>query len=269
MQVPKFINRIIKEKNIIEKISLEENIDIIISDNRFGLRSKSATNIFITHQLNIMGPLLVTKLINVINRKIIKNFDHIWIPDFENGKLSGELSKNKMKCLNIGPLSRFEKYKNDDSKILYKYLAIISGPEPHRSLLEEEITSCFLQSNYQCAIINGKTKENKKLIENISIFSHLEIKDFTKLISSSELIICRSGYSSIMDLYYLQKKVMFIPTPGQTEQEYLAKYYKKKYSISFFKQGEIDLKKQNFNSIKKIPNPKKKLLKVAFEKVNL
>ena len=64
MQLPKFINRIIKEKNIIEKISLEENIDIIISDNRFGLRSKSATNIFITHQLNIMGPLLVTKLIN-------------------------------------------------------------------------------------------------------------------------------------------------------------------------------------------------------------
>ncbi len=219
--------------------------------------------------MNIMGPLLMTKLINAINKKIMGKFDHIWIPDFKNGELSGALSKNKLNCLNIGPLSRFENYKNDDSKILFKYLAIVSGPEPHRSLLEEEIMNCFLKSNYQCAIINGKTTGEKKIFRNISIYPHLEIKDFFQLISGSELIICRSGYSSIMDLYYLQKKVIFIPTPGQTEQEYLARYYKEKYAISFFKQGEIDLKKQNFNSIKRTSDPKKKLLEVAFKKVNL
>ena len=269
MQLPKFINRIIKEKKTIEKISFEENIDIIISDNRFGLRSKGTTNIYITHQINIMGPLLITKLINAINRKIIGKFDYTWIPDFENSELSGGLSENNLNCLNIGPLSRFENYKNDDSKILFKYLAIISGPENQRSLLEKEIKNCFLKSNYQCAIVNGKTIGEKKLIENISIFPHLEVNEFIKLISSSELIICRSGYSSIMDLYYLQKKVIFVPTPGQTEQEYLAEYYKEKYSISFFKQGEIDLKKQNFNSIKRISNPKKKLLEVAFKRINL
>ena len=72
-----------------------------------------------------------------------------------------------------------------------------------------------------------------------------------------------------MDLYFLQKKVLFIPTPGQTEQEYLAKYYKEEYSISFFKQGKINLKKADFNSIKKISNAKKKLLEVAFKKANL
>ena len=161
MQLPKFINRIIKEKKTIEKISFEENIDIIISDNRFGLRSKRTTNIYITHQINIMGPLLITKLINAINRKIIGKFDHTWIPDFENSELSGGLSENKLNCLNIGPLSRFENYKNDDSKILFKYLAIISGPENQRSLLEKEIKNCFLKSNYQCAIINGKQLAKK------------------------------------------------------------------------------------------------------------
>ena len=72
-----------------------------------------------------------------------------------------------------------------------------------------------------------------------------------------------------MDLYYLQKKIIFIPTPGQTEQEYLAKYFKDKYGIYFFNQGELDLKKQNFNSIKRISNPKKKLLEVALKKINL
>ena len=77
--------------------------------------------------------------------------------DFENNELSGGLSENKLNCLNIGPLSRFENYKNDDSKILFKYLAIISGPENQRSLLEKEIKNCFLKSNYQCAIVNGKT----------------------------------------------------------------------------------------------------------------
>ena len=268
-QLPKFIIRIIEEKKAIEKICFEENIDIIISDNRFGLRSKRTTNIYITHQINIIGPYFITKLINPINRKILGKFDHVWVPDFENSELSGDLSKNKLNHLCIGPLSRFENYKNDDSNILFKYLAIISGPESHRSILEEEITNCFLKLNYQCAIINGKTTGKKRLIENISIFPHLGIKEFIKLISSSELVICRSGYSSIMDLYYLQKKIIFIPTPGQTEQEYLAKYYKEKYGISFFKQGEIDLKKQNFNSIERISNPKKKLLEVALKKINL
>ena len=268
-QVPKFINRIIEEKKAIEKICFEENIDIIISDNRYGLRSKRTTNIYITHQINIMGPYFITKMLNSINRKIMRKFDHIWVPDFENSELSGDLSKNKLNHLFIGPLSRFENYKNDDSKIHFKYLAIISGPEPHRSLLEKEITNCFLKLNYQCAIINGKTTGKKRLIENISIFPHLRIDQFVKLISNSELVICRSGYSSIMDLYYLQKKIIFIPTPGQTEQEYLAKYYKEKYGISFFNQEEIDLKKQNFSSINRISNPKKKLLEVAFKKINL
>ena len=139
-----------------------------------------------------MGPYFITKLINPINRKFMRKFDHVWVPDFGNSELSGGLSENKLNCLNIGPLSRFENYKNNDSKILFKYLAIISGPENQRSLLEEEITNCFLKLNYQCAIINGKTTGEKKLIENISIFPHLEIEEFIKLISKSELIICRS-----------------------------------------------------------------------------
>lgn len=268
-QVPKFIKKIIKEKKIIESISIKEKIDIIISDNRFGIRTNRTTNIYITHQLNIMGPLLIRKLINVINRILIRKFDYTWVPDYANSELSGDLSINKLESLKIGPLSRFENYKNDDSEIRYKYLAIISGPEPHRSLIEKEIINCFIETNYKCAIIVGKTTVEKKLIENISIFPHLETKEFLKLISRSELIICRSGYSSIMDLYFLQKKVLFIPTPGQTEQEYLAKYYKEEYSISFFKQGKINLKKADFNSIQKISNAKKKLLEVAFKKANL
>jgi hypothetical protein len=46
-----------------------------------------------------------------------------------------------------------------------------------------------------------------------------------------------------MDLVYLKKKALLIPTPGQTEQEYLADYYKKEnlfYSVS---QDSLDLER--------------------------
>ena len=151
----------------------------------------------------------------------------------------------------------------------YKYLAIISGPEPQRSLLEDEIQNCFLKTNEHCAIINGLTKTKEISAEKITFYPHLETTAFRELLTKSEFVICRSGYSSIMDLYVLQKKVLFIPTPGQTEQEYLAKHHQKIHSIYYQKQERINLKKARFNFIQPKSETKKKLLKVAFDKVGL
>ena len=209
------------------------------------------------------------KIVNQINRLFIRNFDHCWIPDFENSLLSGELSQSSLKKTFVGPLSRFKKTMVETKKYKYKFLAIISGPEPQRSLLEEEIQNCFLKTNQHCAIINGLRNKKETSFENISFYPHLETNDFKKLLTKSELVICRSGYSSIMDLYILQKKVLFIPTPGQTEQEYLAKHHQKIHSIYYQKQGIINLEKARFNFIHPKAETKKKLLKVAFDKLGL
>lgn len=244
-------------------------MDIIISDNRFGFRSSKTLNIYLTHQLKIKGPLLLMKIVNQINRLFIQKFDHCWVPDFENSLLSGELSQSSLKKIFIGPLSRFKKTVGETKNYKYKFLAIISGPEPQRSLLEEKIQDCFRKTNQNCAIINGITNTKETSSEKTYFYPHLETTAFKKLLTKSEIVICRSGYSSIMDLYVLQKKVLFIPTPGQTEQEYLAKHHQKIHSIYYQKQERINLKKARFNFIQPKSETKKKLLKVAFDKVGL
>jgi len=268
-QIPKFINRIYKEQKDAERISEEQNIDIIISDNRFGFRSNKTINIFLTHQLKIKGPKNLMKFVNRINERFIKKFDECWVPDFENSLLSGDLSTCKFKTTKIGPLSRFEDGYTKKTKFKYKYLAIISGPEPQRSLFEKEITHAFKKIKDTCVIITGEIKKSKDKIKNINIYPHLEIKKFIKIVVQSEFIICRSGYSSIMDLYFLQKKVMFIPTPGQTEQEYLAKLHKKKSNIYFQKQGEINLGKSKFMNFNTENEKWENLRKDAFIKLGL
>ena len=268
-QIPKFLKTINREKEIAEKLSIEQNIDIIISDNRFGFRSSKTTNIFLSHQLKIKGPFFIMKLINIINEIFIQRFDHCWVPDFENSLLSGELSNSKLPKTNIGPLSRFEKNVTERTKYKYKYLAIISGPEPQRGQFEKEIQNCFLKINAHCAIINGITNTKETSTKNITTYPHLETSVFLEVISTSELVICRSGYSSIMDLYFLEKKVFFIPTPGQPEQEYLAEYHLEIHGIHYQKQGAINLDLVNFNFINPKSRTKKKLLEAAFNKVNL
>nr|MBP6558208.1 glycosyltransferase [Flavobacterium sp.] len=53
------------------------------------------------------------------------------------------------------------------------------------------------------------------------------------------MVLCRSGYTTVMDLAKLEKKAFFIPTPGQFEQEYLAKRYKRNGIAPYAKQDEF------------------------------
>ena len=121
----------------------------------------------------------------------------------------------------------------------YKYTAVLSGPEPQRSLFEEKVSAFFNKQDFRCAIIQGAPLAKKNSQKKIDFYPHLNSKDFLTLINESEIIICRSGYSNIMDLSRLQKKAILIPTPGQTEQEYLAKYHEKTSNIFTLKQDDI------------------------------
>ena len=266
-QIPKFLNAIKKENNIAEKIAKEYNIDIIISDNRYGFRSSKTKNIFIGHQLQIIAPIIIEKILNSINHKLINQFEYCWIPDTsEPSNLSGKLSNfENNKTIHIGPLSRFKSPVHLKTNYKYKYIGIISGPEPHRTIIENKLITEFLKLNKKCAIINGKTNKISSQRKNINFYSHQNTKDFKNLIEDSETIICRSGYSSIMDLSVLQKEVLFIPTPGQTEQEYLARYHSIASNTKFINQENFSLENFNYKlgKVKEIGN--KNLLNKAFE----
>ncbi|MCB9360501.1 MAG: glycosyltransferase [Flavobacteriales bacterium] len=270
-QLPKIKKAIDEEHLWLEKAIDEYSIDMIVSDNRYGLWNKKIESILITHQIFIKAPTgewLIEKLL----KKYLDNFNEVWIPDVEGeNNLSGDLAHKKPLPENykfIGILSRFSSsLRVERSNLLeeenakknchpefnrridnfeYDFMVILSGPEPQRTIFEKLIIEQVENSNLKGVILRGLPNSNEKLkIENaqVQIFNHLETDDFLNYIQKSKMVISRSGYSTIMDLTTLGKKAILVPTPGQTEQEYLAEYHFKKRHFYTQKQSELDLEK--------------------------
>jgi uncharacterized protein (TIGR00661 family) len=242
LQASKISSAIKREHTEMEKIVEENNIDIVFSDNRYGCRSKKAYSVFMTHQLNIQAPQnfkWAEPLISIKNKKFISEFNECWVPDFEGiENLSGVLSHpHKPENIKyIGPLSRFAFSENQNpSGEKYDLMIICSGPEPQRTLFEELLTKEVLKTKHKTVLVKGITETKKKTEQkkNLETISYADSKEMQTFIESSDLIISRPGYSTIMDLVTLGKKAVFVPTPGQTEQEYLAKHLmEKKYFFS-------------------------------------
>lgn len=254
-QFPKMMRAISNEKKEISKIVEKENIDIIISDNRFGVFSQKTYNVFMTHQVNLPIPIpLFRQIGNWLNRKMIQRFDECWIPDFEEKpNLSGKLShgnfslKNNTSTKYIGSLSRMKKIESD---IKRKAIIILSGPEPQRTFLEKKILEQALELPFQFLLVKGQTerKEHFHFNENIEVVSFLTSGKLNQAIARSEIVISRSGYTTLMDLVSLEKKAILIPTPGQTEQEYLARHFFEQKIFFTSSQKDFDLK----NALEKI-----------------
>lgn len=240
-----------KEHDDIETIVKERNIDIVISDNRFGCWSRNAHSIFITHQLHIQTPKFwrwTYPIINTINRNYIRHYDELWIPDTqEEPSLSGILSHPadaKIKTKYIGLLSRFSEEAEEKKKEI-DYLVILSGPEPQRTILENIILEQAQDVDGKIVVLRAKPNQNElphNTPSNVTFFNHADDKLFTELISKSKNIICRGGYSSLMDLVKLNRNAYLVPTPGQTEQEYLAQYLTEKGLFNYCKQKDFHLK---------------------------
>ncbi len=222
---PHLLRSIKKEKTVIEALIKEENISGIISDNRFGVRHKNIPSVFITHQLIVLSG-NTTWLSSKLHQKIISKYNECWVPDHIGTKnLSGDLGHNKGALSSVkylGPLTRFKKL---DIKAKYHLLVLLSGPEPQRSYLEEKLLEELKHYKGSVLFIKGKieSEQQKEIIDNMVVYNFMTSKELEVAINESELILSRSGYTTIMDLAKLEKKAFFIPTPGQFEQEYLAK----------------------------------------------
>lgn len=216
--------------------------DVVISDNRYGAWSRKTQNILITHQLSIRFPRFVRILEYPASRVLnllIRRFDRCWIPDYPGGlNLSGALSHRFKKPRNavfIGALSRFDRYGPVPGMLGKKKAAtgdsidlvvILSGPEPQRSQFQKIVLKQVLSLKNKCVILQGIPGGSRRtdITSTVTMYSHLSAWELKRLLLRSKYVICRSGYSGIMDLACLRKKALIIPTPGQTEQEYLAEY---------------------------------------------
>lgn len=248
LQTPKVLFQLIREHRDIRKIVRDYSIDAIVSDNVYGAYHHSVPSIFICHQIAIKLPFsfrYLTGIVKSINLSFIRKFTSCWIPDFpgDNG-LAGELSHPSVlpeNCAYIGSLSRFEKFPQQTNIVENKVLILISGPEPQRSLLENLILSGSknIDSGINFVWVRGLFEKQAVVIENS--YAHLAPEKLAQEILSSEIIICRSGYSSIMDLLALNRTALLIPTPGQTEQEYLAESLASKGYFKMMDQGVFEL----------------------------
>ncbi len=257
-QVPSFLRGIWREHKELKRIVEAYDIDVVVSDNRFGLWCKDAYSVYMTHQLMVKMPRglqWMERCVWRLHRWFIGHYDECWVPDVEGeDNLSGDLSHKYPLLKNtkfIGVLSRFsrEKVEWEDVRVeaealdlgeRYDVVAVISGPEPHRSNLELEIASMhnsqptvlsnsekFTIHNYDktLLIIQGLPEDDLRLAtrteEGIHYIPHLTTELLQWYMQEAKQIVCRSGYSSIMDLHTIGRKAHLIPTPGQTEQEYL------------------------------------------------
>lgn len=238
-QYPKILNAIKEEHGLLETFISKSKIDIVISDNRYGLYSKSAHSIIVCHQLNLKTPFF-EKWSNSTNVELLKKFNEVWVPDHEqkDKRLAGDLSENVfgLNCKYIGPLSRLE---NKEAEIKYEYLFLLSGPEPTQTDLLKKIIGKLQTYKGKAAIVSSSPLEND-LPENIILVKLPTANKLSEIIAASKTIVCRSGYSTLMDMYTLGKReLILIPTPGQTEQEYLAEYWSEKFKSVCLPEGQM------------------------------
>lgn len=235
IQFPGIIFAILQEKKWLNKTIKVQKIDAVISDNRFGMYSKKIPSVYITHQLQIKAGNRITEFISKkIHSYFIKIYSQCWVPDNKYNGLAGDLSHPKNSFQNviyIGPLSRFRPLPLVET--IYDLLITISGPEPQRTIFENKILVQLRIFLGKVLLVRGLPSENHNFLQSTNSFkivNHLPANEMNKAFQQSKMIIGRSGYTTVMDLAVLGKKAILIPTPGQTEQEYLAKYlFEKKY----------------------------------------
>lgn len=262
--LPQLVTWSIKDHAILQSVLKEEPIDRVISDNRFGLflnHQSPITNhqcecIYITHQLHIMLPKAwkwAEKIAERLHARIYKRFDTVWVPDYDDSQhcLGGELSHpihlplSHLPCTieYIGALSRFQNTQisqNTQNTPIYDIVAVLSGLEPQRTILEQEIVHRYAGQAEKVLIVQGLMHRPNTRFKrgNIIIVPSMGDDELAAALRNAKHIIARSGYSTIMDLEALgllnptidnqPSKIELIPTPGQPEQEYLAVLHSKK-----------------------------------------
>lgn len=245
VQTPHILRIIMAEKRMTQYVVQTKNISGIISDNRWGVRSNLVPSVFVTHQLKVLSG-VTSWLSSRIQRHYIKKFNECWVPDASNelnlSGTMGHLKNTPFPVKHLGIVSRFEK---KTIPIRFNILVLLSGPEPQREILENLLIEKLSVLDTEILMVRGVIEE-KQVFErkgNFSIYNFLQTEDLEKALNSSNLVICRSGYTSLMDLAKLDKTGFLIPTPGQYEQEYLARRLKKLKLMASCSQENFEVQK--------------------------
>ncbi len=253
LNAPQYIASMDREHRFVRRLLLKEKIDIIFSDNRFGFYALDVPSFYMTHQLRLMNPLRLKSLESGserFNLWFLNRFKGILIPDYRENGLSGRLSHglsviDEDDLSYIGPLSDF-KYKDVEQDI--DLLVSISGFEPHRTAFEKIVLEKLPVLEGRTVVSLGRPAETV-VKDNVTVQGLVPREEQEALLNRARLVVARSGYSTVMDLHALGKKGILVPTPGQTEQEYLASYHMAMGNFFCVHQDQLDIKTQSRDTL--------------------
>lgn len=248
-QLPALLKTIKRENSWLAQMVEKHKLDAVISDNRYGLHHSSVYSILITHQLQIQTPFgaVGNAVLQKLTYRFINYFNACWVPDNETAPgLAGALSHPaRMPAIPVrylGPLSRFVK---EEEGLEHYLLVLLSGPEPQRTLLEQKLLAQVQGYGGPVLFVRGLpgTVGLPKVPYHVTIVNHLSANAAQQALNGAQYVVARTGYSTVMELMALQKKSILIPTPGQTEQQYLAKLLMQQNRALCLPQHKFDLSK--------------------------
>lgn len=224
-----------KELTTVSKLISKHSIDVVLSDHRYGFRSSTCCSIFITHQckLPIKGIWLP---IQWLHRYFIRKFNYIWIVDDEEKRYAGELSiPLNANSIYIGIQSRFKRQQLAEAKRIKEIecILLVSGPVPFSNKLITHFTEGFSTESDPKFII-GSEDILERLPEALRPYfiSNHDWLAVDKLLISTKRLMSYCGYSTLMDVQFLECEINFIATEGQLEQNYLMSRTKKASAIN-------------------------------------
>jgi len=236
----------------VRRLLRRRRFDLIVSDNRFRVRSRHVPSFVITHQLRFMTPPgleAFERLTEFFNYVYLHPFDRIIVPDAADpvANLSGRLShdlpylRRSRRVYYAGPLASVRRM--DVAQDVDLFISI-SGPEPPRTQLERTILRKVRQiegDRIVVALGKPEVKETRHIDGRVEVHGFLDRARQQEMLNRARFVVCRSGYTTVMELAELGRKALFIPTPGQTEQVYLGRYYEERGYFHTVDQYELDL----------------------------
>ena len=247
-QARKILRAIKHEHSVLTAFCKEHKIEQIISDNRYGCYHHELPSYFLSHQLRpiVPAPKFIAQLLYKKLDHYMAPFTSLWVPDHAPPlNLSGQLSAYPRDVVYKGFLSDLATYKlpKEQRSYCYDIGIMLSGPEPMRSHLEERLTSLLEPLEHlQFFLVRGLPNDDTSSLDlppHIHVFNHLYGQELAQKLNGCKALICRSGYSTLMDLLCLDIDAIVIPTPGQTEQVYLAVQMEKKSNYTMLYQRDL------------------------------
>ncbi|HEX5962032.1 MAG TPA: glycosyltransferase, partial [Rhodanobacteraceae bacterium] len=239
-----------REHRLTEKLVAERKLDCVVSDSRLGVWSQAVPSYCIFHSLHQRVPFcssFTERFVEWGQRDLLKGFTKVLIPDAEeNGGLSGWLGHDPVfdwgegRLVYMGPLSSVPRMDvEQDIDVFFS----VSGIEPQRGLLEKLVLEALPKLTGRIVVTLGRPRDagERREIAGVTVYGYLDRNRQAEMLNRAKLVMTRSGYTTLMELAGLGRKALFVATPGQSEQEYLARFHRERGHVWSVEQRQLDI----------------------------